>query len=931
MRYYISILILLFSLDSVAQQSKPVIDTAALNHWIGLGEDKDLRVSPDAKYISYSLELWAHPSQHVSTVLKSTSDDWQLEFKGAKAGYFSADGKQYLIQDKGLLHTIDLVKRTEQSESGIKGFTTQTAINPEWVGWQRKDGSVILRNLLSDKEQIFTNASSFRFDASGRWLVIKSKELTLFELKTGKERKFENVSNYWLSENGNELIIETKQGDGTNALNWVSVDKGQKLFWSNKDPEMKIGNLLFDRNADQLLFTLDKGKDHSCWYYKHGTAMAVVKISNGDPGTEGMLVGGEKFSHSGQYIMFKLTAPADARKVDISKSAVDIWSYSDTVLQSSQLYQIQNRPKVNSYLGSVSLSDGIVRRLQQNYEEGNILPNTDVAMFNEDATGDRFWEEGHKKGSNRLVWPDGRQRMFPNLGWTGAYASPNGRFLVYFDRERGGHYYSYDLQKDREIKITGGLANYSLTMETEFEPKISKTQGGVIMGWLKDNAGLLVHDSYDIWLLDPSGGKAAVCITHGYGRKNGYIFGLSTKNVQLGEEVLLSAYSKQNRFNGFYRLKVGQQGDPEKLFMGPYCLEQGSPSFEMSGDDFDRGMAPLKATASDRWIVKRQSAVEAPNYFVTTDFKSYQPITTLQSQKNYNWLTGELVRFKQSDGTASQGVLYKPENFDPFKKYPVIIHYYRILSHRLYQFPRPDYLRGADVNIPWFTSRGYLVFTPDLYLIREGQQGVSGLNTMEGAALHLSRLPYIDKERIAIMGHSNGGSITTYLVTHSKLFAAAFAGAIPATDWISMYLGVSPKTGVNQAQEKHEKTNGYNLWQRPDLWLKENPILHADRVVAPLLIYHGLGDDIPLAQPLELFLGLRRLNKPVWLLSYGPGGSHVLGGRKNVADLTLRATQFFDHYLKGASAPRWMTEGRPARLKQIEDRFELNSSSKSPN
>ncbi len=81
-------------------------------------------------------------------------------------------------------------------------------------------------------------------------------------------------------------------------------------------------------------------------------------------------------------------------------------------------------------------------------------------------------------------------------------------------------------------------------------------------------------------------------------------------------------------------------------------------------------------------------------------------------------------------------------------------------------------------------------------------------------------------------------------------------------------------------------------------------------------------------QSVEFFTGLRRLEKPVWMLQYDEGGHGVSG--KDAVDWTIRMTQFFDYYLKGAAPPKWMTEGIPAKLKGIETGYELDNSGKKP-
>jgi dipeptidyl aminopeptidase/acylaminoacyl peptidase len=271
----------------------------------------------------------------------------------------------------------------------------------------------------------------------------------------------------------------------------------------------------------------------------------------------------------------------------------------------------------------------------------------------------------------------------------------------------------------------------------------------------------------------------------------------------------------------------------------------------------------------------------------------------------------------------SQGALYKPEDFDSTKKYPVLFNYYQQLAARVYQYPEPSFTQH-NINIPWFVSRGYLVFTPDIYY-KVGKPGEGEYNTLVGAAQYLATLPYVDGARMVINGHSTGGFETNYLVLHTNVFAAALAGAGGA-DEVSCALQLSGIRGTNRGSRlgAHEPKHQSLPWLDPKNWLDYSPIMHVDKVITPLLLMHNMDDTaVPWEQSVEFFLGLRRENKKVWMLQYDGGGHTVPYGRDAI-DFTKRITQFFDHYLKGAPPPRWMTQGRPASLKGIDDRFELD-------
>jgi dienelactone hydrolase len=467
-----------------------------------------------------------------------------------------------------------------------------------------------------------------------------------------------------------------------------------------------------------------------------------------------------------------------------------------------------------------------------------------------------------------------------------------------------------------------------------------------VAGWHECDSGLLIYDNYDIWQVDPSGIREPVNITNGYGLANHMKFRLvygpkegqdkTSILFKRGDSLLLTAFSPINKFNGFYRKVVGEKDAPKMLTMGPYTWYHVDSQI---GDfyEFDSRMQPLKAADANIWIVKRESAEEAPNYFVTKDFKSYGVLSNIQPQVGFNWLTTELVNWKQLDGTLSQGILYKPENFDPHKKYPIIFNYYEYLSHRLYEYPNPEFT-GDNINIPWFVSNGYLVFTPDIhYAIANASNKVVGewaYNSVISAANYLAKLPYVDAQKMAIQGHSFGGLETNYLLTHTHLFAAA-AEVAGSSDPISAYLTLLPfLDSVEHYSKQVSIETGHELygatpWQRPDLYRRNSAVLNADQVTTPLLIMHNVWDNnVQWRQGVEFYMALRRLGKKVWMLQYDYGDHSVSG--KEAVDYTIRLTQFFSYYLKESLPPKWMIEGVPASRKGIDTGLELDYSGKKP-
>jgi dipeptidyl aminopeptidase/acylaminoacyl peptidase len=353
--------------------------------------------------------------------------------------------------------------------------------------------------------------------------------------------------------------------------------------------------------------------------------------------------------------------------------------------------------------------------------------------------------------------------------------------------------------------------------------------------------------------------------------------------------------------------------------MGPYC-------YEITDDIDNTGMTPLKAADADAYIVQRMSSTESPNYFYTTDFKTFKQLSDVHPETAYNWLTSELINWPLPDGTISQGVLYKPQNFDPKKKYPVIFYYYEKFSDKLNTY-LPVQPSSGTINIPWFVSHGYLVFTPDIHY-KIGYPGNSALNAVVSAARYLSSLSYVDSLNMGIQGQSFGGYETNYIVTHSNLFKAA-CSVSGLSDIVSFYTGIWGSTNPADFVEMGQLRMGQKLWDDPGLYIENSPVFFANRVTTPILLMCNENDPAFYLQGISFFNALRRLGKRVWMLQYDKEG-HELEKDVDTKDYTIRLSQFFDYYLKAQRAPDWMIEGVPAYKKGYDAGLELEPTGVAP-
>ena len=224
----------------------------------------------------------------------------------------------------------------------------------------------------------------------------------------------------------------------------------------------------------------------------------------------------------------------------------------------------------------------------------------------------------------------------------------------------------------------------------------------------------------------------------------------------------------------------------------------------------------------------------------------------------------------------------------------------------------------SRLNIPFFVSRGYVVFAPDISYTT-GHPGNDAYNYIVSGARAVVKLGYVDSTKLGLQGQSWGGYQIAILITKTKLFAAAWAGA-PVANMTSAYGGIRWGSGLNRQfqYEKSQSRIGASLWEKQNLYIENSPLFHLPKVTTPLVIMSNDADDaVPWYQGIEMFTAMRRLNKPVWLLVYN-NEAHNLIERKNRKDIQIREQQFFDWKLKGEKPAKWLTEGVPATQKGID-------------
>ncbi|WP_235012558.1 alpha/beta hydrolase family protein [Pedobacter africanus] len=912
-------------------------------------------ISRNGRYCSYVIN-----GLKDYTIVQSIEGKWKHKLKGMKPGFFSGDNRYYIYQTGDSLCYLPLNGKAIKVITGVASYQLPHNDNRnEWLGILLMDKKLLLRNLLTGKEYQFNRANNPVFSMGNKWFSCKldnaDKELAVINLANGKLNSYVHVTAYSFDESKRVLILQTEEG-AKKRLQWIDAANGKvTTIWKGNKDEMVIGKN-FDKAAQQLIFILQtqssRGNNSSIWYYKKGMNLAVQKKPSDleNKIKELTLSGVPTFTDDGRYIIVSMRkSVVDGRKARVGAVQVNVWNYQDTFLMSAQLAGGDHR--LSKWQGEIiykfsmpSEERGQISNLSGEHETLYLEGIREYGIIERRVMTDRFWEDWAVPEVHIVSLLDGK-RIRLKKGIMLTRFAPDGTWLLCYDRITG-QYLRYDMRSEKYTDLSAKAAVY-FGGEIEFDG--TGKQAGLprgIVGWLDNGKCLLVYDHYDIWQLDISGKKEPVNLTNGRKDKIRFEitpdeFGDKKMFYNAYDRLILTAVNMENKDNGFYALNLGRHKGAECLAIGPYMFDL--ERLEYGGTfwgRYSRGRRPIKARDADMWLVVRQSTTEAPNFYVSQGLKTFKALTNLNPHKDYNWLNSELVNFKQQDGSASKGILYKPENFDPAKKYPVLIHYYDQFSMCLNQYPVNDYTVSGYINIPWFVSRGYLVFLPDIYFNKgaDGNPGMkekkipygeAALNAVEGAANWLAGQAYVDSTKMGIAGHSMGGGLTSYILTHSKRFAAAFMGA-GVTDWVSSALQLAKDDGMSRlGVSYYSGEKGADIWLNNEKYL-DNPILHVAEVTSPLLMFHCKDDSgVPFEQAVELFVAMRRMGKRAWLLQYDHGG-HSTDTPEDCRDLTIRATQFFDHYLKGALAPIWMTRGVRAQFKGIETGYEFDQEIKTP-
>ncbi|MCC6241417.1 MAG: prolyl oligopeptidase family serine peptidase [Gemmatimonadaceae bacterium] len=626
------------------------------------------------------------------------------------------------------------------------------------------------------------------------------------------------------------------------------------------------------------------------------------------------------FSHDGARVFFggkpQVFAPDTSRRKSTDSVAdVDIWTTQDERIQSEQMIRAEADRNV-TFRQAFEIASARFVKLAD-----TTMRDLDAALEGKWAIGrdPRGYISDHKPPAAdlyRVNTSTGERTLIAKGQLIGRHVfgiSPDGKSFLFW-KDNAIHAYTFETATTTKL---GGTTAPNF-VDTEYDYPGPRPAFG-INGFSADGKHVIVSHQYDLWALSLDG-AAAKNLTNGVGSAQEIRFrpvrttpidSLASRRERAGavwdlaKPLMLAAYGEFTKKSGFYSLAAGK--------LTPVVYTDASFS------------TPVRAAAAEQYLFTRQTFVEFPDLQVAgatlVDAKKISDVNA--HQREYAWGRRVLFDYATKDGKRLQGILALPDDYVTGEKRPMLVTFYEKNSQNMHRYSPPSFLTGMGASAIEAVSRGYITMMPDVHF-RTGMSHSDMLEAVEAATKKVIELGYVDPKKIGVSGHSYGGEGAAYIGTQSKMFAAVGMGA-GVTDlftdfnqswgWSYQVSGGSGANGNNYYMAGQGRW-GFSPWDKPEVYRAESALTHVPNVSSPFLIMHGTADPtVSFSEGMNFYNALRYNGKSAVMLAY-PGEGHGLRGLANRRDLTIRYMQYFDHYLKGAPAPQWMTTGVPYLVKE---------------
>ena len=857
----------------------------------------DREISDNGKWVACKMEPWEGDA---TVYLYAAQGQETATFSPADKFAFSASSGYLVVTQTPGKSTVDSLKILKTKEDKMPMNT------------------LVIYSVAGKKETI-DSLKTFKLADEADWIAYQRgrKDSTLYvrSLDGSKTFQFPTVTDFQFAKKS-DMLYYTSAAEGEAGIFTLNPEKGSPALI--KEGKGVFKQTTFDEKGERLAFLYCADKDSSykalsLWLSEHNAPAKEIATRGNKAfpaewviNENGML----QFSKSASRLFFG-TSP-EPRQKDTTQLAenrpnVQVWSWDEPVQYTVQNYNKEKDLK-KSYQAVYNLGNGSIFQLAN--EE---LPNIQLGNEGDAALAllstsrpyslSSMWEARTRSDYYTVSLDNGERKQIAKADYGRFRLSPQGKYAYWYG-ETDSCWYTIALAEGKRYRLTTPESFPAWDEENDV-PNHPYAHGAA--GWTANDQSLLIYDRYDIWKFDPTAATSPINLTVN-GRKEKLSYRLEqldkeARFIDLGKPQLLKGFNETTKGYGFYNARLSAPAAPKTLLAGNYMLRSIN-----------------KAKNTDDVIYTMETFQQYPDiHYSTLAFKKSVQLTHGdKQQEGFIWGTAELVSWISLDGRPLEGVIYKPANFDPNKKYPMMVNFYERNSETLYNYRMPEPHRST-IDYHLYNSNEYIIFNPDIRYV-DGYPGESCYNCLMPGITMMIAKGYIDEKGIGAQGHSWGGYQVAYLATRTNLFSAIESGA-PVVNMFSAYGGIRWGSGMARSfQYEHTQSRlGATPWSSPLRYLENSPLFTMDKVQTPILIMHNDADGhVPWYQGIEYFVAMKRLGKPCWLLNY-TGEPHWPTNMANRIDFQRRMFQFFNHYLKNQKMPKWMSEGVPA----VEQPFEL--------
>lgn len=460
------------------------------------------------------------------------------------------------------------------------------------------------------------------------------------------------------------------------------------------------------------------------------------------------------------------------------------------------------------------------------------------------------------------------------------YLSKNGEFCIY--RNLDNHWVLYNLSSKEKLLIS------DKNLE---DPVFNETSSKI---YFTSKSGMLIYDIKSRKIINTIGtnGQVVKILNKNQNGLIGSGYRIYQSYIKNEKQILLQSINKDINTASYYFFDMKNLKaiiKSSKDYIREFYYSNDAKIYVYTVENYNKPMS----------------------LYYVDDYKK-EPIILITNENRdaaVRNLKNEIINYINSDYQKLKGILYYPTNFDPKKKYPMIVRIYQIQNDSANQYDIIGYNNPASFDLRALLDQGYFVYLPDIVFGPKGT-GLSALDCVNKALDAIQNRPYIDQSKIGLTGHSHGGYETNFIATQSNRFAAYLSGA-GNSDIVRSYFSYNYNfhSPFYWQYENGQYELKFPFSENKKLYFDNNPIYNAEKVNAPILLWTGKKDEnIKWDQVMEFYIGLKRNKKDVIALFYPNQGHNPAFNSEDRKDLYYRTLEWWDYFLKDKTNIDWINK-----------------------